>query len=240
MTFSDHDVTQKGVKVTVYAHGGLTKTLTETLTYKKNGGTVKFTCSGTTLNYKCKQKSSSLTGKEVCIYNNAGFAMHYVAKDMDSGEQMKSGGYPIAQKRCLGLSMMPCTIKGTFVTNEGRKTKNQKPFKVDDNTFVFGGKDKDKWFKMRAVDANGKGIENRYTSEIKKFKKLTVGVWNRANKGGSYSVRDVETGTCDASMIPCTIKGTFVTNEGRKTKNQKPFKVDDNTFVFGGKDKDKW
>ena len=82
---------------------------------------------------------------------------------------------------------------------------------------MFGGKDKDKWFKMRAVDANGKGIENRYTSEIKKFKKLTVAVWNRANKGGSYrflplpqscrldltgsilcSVRDVETGTCDA------------------------------------------
>ena len=93
---------------------------------------------------------------------------------------------------------------------------------MDDNTFVFGGKDTDKWFKMRAVDANGKGIENRYTSAISKFSDLSVAVWNSANKGGAYrfshhcylwscllaltdsilySVSDVETGTCDADVV---------------------------------------
>ena len=33
------------------------------------------------------------------------------------------------------------------------------------------------------------------------------------------------TETTDDPTSPCAIKGTFVTNEGRKTKNQKPFKV---------------
>lgn len=80
--------------------------------------------------------------------------------------------------------------KGTFISNEGTKWKDQKPFKVSENIYVFGGKDGG-WFKMASVDSNGKFIENRYTKECNSIEELTIEIWNRGNKGGDYKVEDI-------------------------------------------------
>jgi hypothetical protein len=80
--------------------------------------------------------------------------------------------------------------KGTFISNEGRKWEDQKPFKVSENIYVFGGKDGG-WFKMASVDSNGNFIENRYTNECATIEELTIEIWNSAKKGGDYKVEDI-------------------------------------------------
>lgn len=80
--------------------------------------------------------------------------------------------------------------KGTFISNEGRKWEDQKPFKVSENIYVFGGKDGG-WFKMASVDSNGIFIENRYTNACNSIEDLTIDIWNSANKGGDYRVEDI-------------------------------------------------
>ncbi len=80
--------------------------------------------------------------------------------------------------------------KGTFISNEGTKWENQKPFKVSKNIYVFGGSDGG-WFKMASVDSNGNFIENRHTKECNSIEELTIEIWNSANKGGDYKVEDI-------------------------------------------------
>ena len=80
--------------------------------------------------------------------------------------------------------------KGTFISNEGRKWKNQIPFKVSENIYVFGGSDGG-WFKMASVDSNGNFIENRYTNKCNSIDELTIDIWNSARRGGSYAVTDI-------------------------------------------------
>ena len=80
--------------------------------------------------------------------------------------------------------------KGTFISNEGRKWKNQTPFKVSENIYVFGGSDGG-WFKMASVDSNGNFIENRYTNKCNSIDELTIDIWNSARRGGSYAVTDI-------------------------------------------------
>ena len=80
--------------------------------------------------------------------------------------------------------------KGTFISNEGRKWKNQTPFKVSENIYVFGGSD-GRWFKMASVDSNGNFIENRYTNKCNSIDELTIDIWNSARRGGSYAVTDI-------------------------------------------------
>jgi len=56
---------------------------------------------------------------------------------------------------------------------------------------VFGGTDGG-WFKMRSVDAAGKLRENRHTKAVWSIDKLTVAIWEAANRGGDYSVTDIK------------------------------------------------
>jgi hypothetical protein len=80
--------------------------------------------------------------------------------------------------------------KGTFISNEGNEWKNQIPFKVSKNIYVFGGYDGG-WFKMKSVDANGIQKENRYTKSVNSIEDLTIEIWNSANKGGDYKAEDI-------------------------------------------------
>lgn len=80
--------------------------------------------------------------------------------------------------------------KGTFISNEGREWKNQIPFKVSKNIYVFGGSDGG-WFKMASVDSNGNFIENRHTKDCNSIDELTIEIWNTARRGGDYKVKDI-------------------------------------------------
>ena len=79
----------------------------------------------------------------------------------------------------------PCSA--TFIDNLGNQSPNRTPLKIDDNTFVFGHASD--WYKMVAVDAKGIKIENRY---MNKNLALTKANWENANRGGSYSVSNVQ------------------------------------------------
>lgn len=80
--------------------------------------------------------------------------------------------------------------KGTFISNEGKEWKNQIPFKVSKNIYVFGGSDGG-WFKMASVDSNGNFIENRHTNDCNSIDELTIEIWNSARRGGDYKVKDI-------------------------------------------------
>jgi len=111
-----------------------------------------------------------------------------------------TGPPAVVQRAEPGLLQGRCT--GTFISNEGGRW-NQSPFRVDDNTYVFGGFDGGA-FKMRSVDATGKPKEDRYTVGITNIKALTVAIWAAANAamaGVSYSVVGVSMG-CAARRSP--------------------------------------
>ena len=68
--------------------------------------------------------------------------------------------------------------------------------KIDDSTFVFG--QSSDWYKMVAVDATGAKIECRY---MNKNLELTKANWEAANRGGSYTVADVEMSNASNARI---------------------------------------
>ena len=62
-------------------------------------------------------------------------------------------------------------VSGSF------KNETREPFKVDRNTFVFEYRD-DMYYKMTSVNAEGKSLESKYTSN---GEQLTVDIWNHAS-----------------------------------------------------------
>lgn len=88
-------------------------------------------------------------------------------------------------------------LSGTFVTNEGQKFP-QTPFKLDSNTYVFGGKEH-QYFKMRAVDTNGNLSRSKYVlhTQLDNLSNLTADLWNAASDAMrdasvDYNVIDVD------------------------------------------------
>merc|ERR1719399_1904513 len=94
-----------------------------------------------------------------------------------------------------------CT--GTFVSNEHREWKDQTPLKISESEYVFGGYDGG-WFKMAKVDSTGKVTETRHTNAVSEISKLTVAIWNAANKGGEYKVKSV---SCRTQAEHIIVKG---------------------------------
>jgi hypothetical protein len=84
-----------------------------------------------------------------------------------------------------------CGMTGTFVCNEGKKFRNQKAVKVAANTWVFGGYSGG-WFKMVAVNNQGKKRENRYM----KSRTITKSSWAKANRGGAYKAVGIKIKKC--------------------------------------------
>jgi hypothetical protein len=86
---------------------------------------------------------------------------------------------------------------GTFVTNEGTRTANQTPWKLDSNAFIFGATHGG-YFKMVSVNSAGQQIECRYTdlAVVSSIGALTATIWAGAHRGGFYSAVDVVTGAC--------------------------------------------
>ena len=84
-----------------------------------------------------------------------------------------------------GAAMVPCTA--TFVDNLGTASGGESALVIDKDTYVFGHPSD--WYKMVAVDANGKFKECRY---MNKNLPLTAQNWASANRGGAYTVRDVK------------------------------------------------
>jgi len=80
---------------------------------------------------------------------------------------------------------VPC--KATFVDNEGNKSDDVVPLVVDANTYVFGVKSD--WYKMVAIDKDGKLIERRYMGTNKA---LTIPNWNAAWSSAAYYVENVQ------------------------------------------------
>jgi len=71
-------------------------------------------------------------------------------------------------------------MTGTFVTNEGREWKDQTPFKLSNNEYVFGASEGG-LFKMAKVDSFGQVMEFRYTRDVSELSELTVAIWNAAD-----------------------------------------------------------
>ena len=83
-------------------------------------------------------------------------------------------------------------MTATFVNNVGVETSNSKPYEINNDTFVFGAADGG-WFKMVAVDSSGLFKECRYMKQSQATDTQAVkSNWPSANKGGSYSVKNVE------------------------------------------------
>ncbi len=81
----------------------------------------------------------------------------------------------------------------TFVDNEGNQSPNNVGLKIEQNVYVFG-KDTGNWLKMVAYDASGNLVENRYSDTSTKHnapQTVTKDVWENANKGGDYSVKNM-------------------------------------------------
>jgi len=90
------------------------------LRYMPGSNVATFQCKGTTLDYKCTLESytpvtpgSLAEVSKICVANDAGFVLRWLAKDLLSGnESASSGNYPIDQTRCMSLSSVPGVKEG--------------------------------------------------------------------------------------------------------------------------------
>ena len=75
--------------------------------------------------------------------------------------------------------------------NEGNQFTNNVGLKIDGSTYVFG-KNTGQWLKMVAYDASGTHVENRHSGPQNNAPQtVTKDVWENANKGGDYTVTNL-------------------------------------------------
>eukprot|EP00413_Alexandrium_margalefii_P033889 CAMPEP_0204567102 /NCGR_PEP_ID=MMETSP0661-20131031/36412_1 /ASSEMBLY_ACC=CAM_ASM_000606 /TAXON_ID=109239 /ORGANISM="Alexandrium margalefi, Strain AMGDE01CS-322" /LENGTH=682 /DNA_ID=CAMNT_0051574993 /DNA_START=46 /DNA_END=2094 /DNA_ORIENTATION=- len=115
---SQHASSRPGhaVRVQMQAIAGVYDILDPTLRYQPDSNVASFVCHGSTLSYQCDftslvpvNPSNLPRARRICVLNQAGFDMYFVARNTRTGATKASGTYPIMQMQCIDL--------GTFLSD---------------------------------------------------------------------------------------------------------------------------